>query len=402
MKSTQKNAPKVALVHDFLVASGGAERVLKVLAEMYPEAPIYTLLYDHEAMGGFLAGRDIRTSFVQKFPRWLRRRYRWLLPLFPSAIEALDLRDFDLVISSSGAWSKGIVTRLHTKHVAYIHSPMRFVWDYNERYLREQGQKRWGLPTRALLSWLRIWDAQAADRPDVLVANSLYTRNRVKKYYRREAEVVYPPITINAVDVRHEFSPINLSERRHPRGVLSEEVCHFSKEIEEQGYFLVVSRLTKNKKVDIVVEAFNKLGLPLIVAGRGAELESLRQLAGPTVRVIGWRSDAEVARLYAQARAVVFPSEDDFGLVAAEALASGTPVIAYAQGGAREIVEEGVTGEIFLDQTAEVLADGIRRFLEREGNYDAAVMHKTASRFTREIFETRIRAVVDDLVNEPV
>ncbi|MEI8103645.1 MAG: glycosyltransferase [Candidatus Moraniibacteriota bacterium] len=390
LKRLNKKVPKVALVHDFLVTSGGAERVLKILAEMYPEAPIYTLLYDRETMGGFLAGRDIRVSFVQKFPKWLRKRYRWLLPFFPAAIEAMDLRDFDIVISSSGAWGKGVVTRLHTKHIAYIHSPMRYVWDYNERYLKEQGIVKWGLPTRLILSWLRVWDAQAADRPDVLIANSEYTRERIEKYYHREAEVAYPPVSLNL-----------------EKGMLDEKSEIVRKNLENPGldmvssrYFLVVSRLAKSKKVDIAVEAFNKLDLPLIVAGRGRELESLRAIAQPNVRVIGWRSDEELARLYREARALIFPAEEDFGLVMTEALASGTPVIAYAVGGAKEIVTEGVTGELFLDQTPEVLADGVRRFLDREGKYDEQAMRKTVERCTREDFESHIRNAVERVMKE--
>jgi glycosyltransferase involved in cell wall biosynthesis len=389
IKSPQPREPKIALVHDFLVSPGGAERVLKVLADMYPEAPIYTLLHDPEVVGGFLAGRDIRTSFVQKFPRWLWRRYRWLAPLYPSAIEAMDLRDFDVVISSSGAWSKGIVTRLHTKHIAYIHSPMRFVWDYNERYLQERRGGRQGIFARAMTSWLRIWDAQAADRPDILVANSKYTQDRIEKYYRRSSEVLYPPITMQVACAPGDIE-CALRDTRKATNPSSPALGALGKE----DYFLLVSRLTKAKRADIVVEAFNKLDLPLIVVGRGSELESLRTIARPNVRLVGWRSDEEISRLYRGAEAVVFPSEDDFGLVAAEALAYGTPVIAYASGGVREIVTEGVTGELFLDQTAEVLADGVRRFLERRGRYDTQAMHETVKRFNRPRFEQRIRELV--------
>ena len=181
--------PKIALVHDFLLYQGGAERVLKVLSDMYPEAPIYTLLYDEEKMGKMFEGREIKSSYLQKFPKFLKKRHRWLLPFYPVVPETFDLREYDLVISSSGAWAKGIVTKLNTIHVAYIHSPMRFVWDYNERYLREKGKKP-GLIGRFILSYLRLWDRLAADRPDYLIANSRYTQERIAKYYRSKNKQV--------------------------------------------------------------------------------------------------------------------------------------------------------------------------------------------------------------------
>lgn len=367
---------RVAIVHDFLVTLGGAERVLGVLAEMFPEAPVYTLLYDREAVGTFLAGRDIRPSFLQKLPRWLRRRYRWLLPLFPAAVEAFDLRDFDMVISSSGAWSKGIVTRLDTRHVAYVHSPMRYVWDYNERYVRETEGRRPGILLRALLSYIRIWDAQAADRPDVLVANSEYTRDRIAKYYRRESMVAYPPVTM---PVEHD------TEGRKPE------------ERTGQRHFLVVSRLTRAKQVAAVVDAFNKLELPLVVVGRGPEEERLHRIAGRTVRIVGWKSDTALAGLYEGARALVFPAEEDFGLSMVEAQAAGVPVIALGRGGAREIVVEGVTGEFFDAATPEVIADGVRRFLDHETRYDARTIRNNAERFSKEAFVTRLRGILGEL-----
>ena len=177
-----KGDPKVALVHDFLLCYGGAEKVLEVLCEMFPKAPIYTILHDKKSMRGKFSDHEIHTSFLQSLPRFLRVRPKWLLPLLPTAPETFDLREFDLVISSSGAWSKGIITRLNTKHIAYIHSPMRFIWDYNERYVQSTHGKNPGFLTRTLLSYLRLWDHQAAKRPDVLIANSLYTQKRITKY----------------------------------------------------------------------------------------------------------------------------------------------------------------------------------------------------------------------------
>jgi glycosyltransferase involved in cell wall biosynthesis len=220
------NEKKVAIVHDFLLAFGGAERVLQSLAEMYPGAPVYTLLADPNIVSRHFQDREVRESFLAKFPGFLRRRHRWLLPLYPAAVEAFDLRDFDLVISSSGAWSKGIVTRLHTKHVAYIHSPMRYAWDENESYLRTLGFLRpFRFFGRIFLSYLRLWDKQAAERPDALIANSEYTKERIAKYYRLPATVIYPPVP-----------PL-------PDGL----------KFERKGYFLMVSRLTEAKKISVAI-----------------------------------------------------------------------------------------------------------------------------------------------------
>jgi glycosyltransferase involved in cell wall biosynthesis len=243
---------------------------------------------------------------------------------------------------------------------------MRYVWDANERYLQETSGRRFRLCKRLILSYLRVWDAQAADRPDRLVANSEYTRARIAKYYRRESQVVYPSLM-----------PLTESPKATTR-----------------DFFLVVSRLTKSKHIDSVVEAFNKLGLPLVVVGRGPEREHLKHLAGPTVRIVGWKSDEVLAKMYARARAVVFPAEEDFGLVMAEAQAAGAPVIACERGGSREIVSPGVTGEFFIGQTPEVIADGVRRFLTREGRYDTAAMRACAERFSRQRFEQAFRDIV--------
>ena len=381
MKKENWKDKKVALVHDFLVCQGGAEKVLLALSEMFPEAPIYTLLYDKENMRGMFADKDIRPSFLQKFPTFLKKRYRFLLPFFPVAVEAFDLRDFDVVISSSGAWSKGIVTRLNTKHIAYIHSPTRYVWDYNEQYLREIGGGRLSIFKRMVLSYLRVWDREAADRPDVLIANSQYTHSRISKYYRRESTVVYPPVASDA-----KVSKADDAKKGDFFGFKPKE------------YFLIVSRLTPNKKADMAVEAFNKLGLPLIVVGEGKQKQYLEKIAKKNIKIVGWQDDATVAKLYANARAFVFPAEDDFGMTMVEAMNYGVPVIAYANGGAKEIVEEGVTGEFFKAQTPEILADGVRRFLEKdmENRYDTEVIRVSSKRFSEKVFAEKMEAVLAD------
>lgn len=369
---------KVALIHDFLVSYGGAERVFEELCEMYPEAPIYTLLALPQLVEERFKGREIRTSWLGRLPQFIQKRYRLFLPFFPAAVESFDLREFDLVISSSGAWSKGIITRLDTTHVAYLHSPMRYAWDYHESYLRELGARgRRSIFTRLLMSALRIWDKQAAERPDVLLANSEFTRERIGKYYRRDAAVIYPPVSL--------FD-------RYPAESVSEK----------RDYFLVVSRLTRSKQVGAVIEAFNKLALPLVVAGTGPELKKLQKLAGQHIRFAGFVADEELAKLYRGARALIFPSEEDFGMVAAEALSFGTPVIALEYGGIKEIVSAGETGEFFHSAAPEIIAEGVRRFLEKEGTYDAEKMRFSASHFSKKSFQEGIEKTVHDLENVSV
>lgn len=372
---TENKGKKVALVHDFLVAYGGAERVFQVMCELYPEAPIYTLLADSKMIRKHFPGREIRTSWLGKLPSFIQKRYRLFLPFFPAAVESLDLREFDLVISSSGAWSKGIITRLHTTHVAYLHSPMRYAWDYHESYLQELGARgRRSILTRMLMSYLRIWDRQAAERPDILLANSKFTQERIEKYYRREAEVVYP-------------GGLSLSEKENTTQAGTEK----------RNYFLVVSRLTRSKKVDAVVDAFNKLGLPLRIVGAGPEEKRLRKMANKNIEFSGFVADTELVEVYRGARALIFPSEEDFGMVAVEALSFGTPVIGLQYGGLREIISEGVTGEFFHAAAPEIIAEGVRRFLEKEGTYDVTAMKESVKHFTEERFREEIRSVISHL-----
>lgn len=367
---------KVAIVHDFLVQWGGAERVLKELSDMYPEAPIFTLLYDKQKMQGMFDGKDIHPSYLQKFPKILRRNYRWLLPFFPVIPETFDLREYDLVISSSGAWSKGIVTKLDTIHVAYLHSPMRWVWDYNEKYVKENKKNMLGFLLRFVFNYLRVWDRLAADRPDYLVANSVYTQKRIEKYYRRESAVIYPPVNM----------PVAQSSTEEG-GIV---------QLPATDYYLVVSRLSPYKKVEMVVEAFNKLGLPLVVIGTGEQEKQLKAIAKENVHIMGWQSDALTQQYYRSALAFIFPVEDDFGIAPVEAMLSGVPVIAYRRGGVMETVQEGVTGEFFDAQTPEVLADGVRRFLNNKDNYDKALIRKRGEEFSREKFRTEFRQFVDE------
>lgn len=387
MKNSQY--PKVALVHDFLTQYGGAERVLEVMCEMYPEAPIYTLLYDKEKLHGKFSakggsasggkGKEIHTSFLQKFPKFLRKRYKWLLPFFPVAPETFDLRDFDLVLSSSGAWTKGIITRLNTIHICYLHSPMRFVWDNNEEYLTQQ--RKCFLTNffiRRILNYIRIWDKVAADRPDYIISNSKYTAARVKKYYGRESEVIYPPVFAKASTGKPVFakdsSEINSNNQNS------------NIKVGDAKYFLIISRLSPYKKIDKVIEAFNRLKLPLVIVGEGAQRCYLEKIAKGNIKFLGWQPDSKMSEIYQNARAFLFAGVDDFGLAPAEALGRGVPVIAVNQGGAKEIVIEGKTGEFFNTDAPEDIIKAVKRFEENEGKYDREVIIARAGEFSKERF----------------
>jgi glycosyltransferase involved in cell wall biosynthesis len=377
------NNIKVALVHDFLTQYGGAERVLEVLCEMFPEAPIYTLLYDKETMHGKFKDKEIRTSFLQKFPKFLRKRKRWLLPFMPTAPETFNLRDFDLIVSSCGAWSKAIITRLNVKHICYLHSPMRFVWEESGEYLLEQKRSaKTNFFVRLFLNYLRMWDRISADRPDYLISNSLFTQDRVKKYYGRESTVIYPPVNM-------EHRTGNMKQKKF--------------ESKNTGYFLIVSRLSPYKKIDAVVEAFNKLELPLIVIGEGQQEKYLRSLAKKNVKIIGWQTEEKIKNYYSEARAFIFAGVDDFGITMVEAMAYGVPVLALKKGGALEIVEEGKTGEFFASNKPEIIAESVRRFVEKEKEYDKNFIIESAKRFSKERFIGEFEEYIENIIkNEKI
>jgi glycosyltransferase involved in cell wall biosynthesis len=360
----------VALVHESLTHLGGAERVLRELHGLFPDAPIYALHHDEEVVRELLPNADVRLSFLRKFPRFMRRRERLLLPLLPVAPETFDLSDFDVVISSASAFAKGVVTRPGTLHLCYCHSPTRYLWDWYPQIFRERnmrGIKR--AAVTALLHGLRLWDQSAARRVDLYVTNSQATRARIRKYYGRDAAVIHPP-----VDIERFTSQKDAVRRPAAAG------------IQRDGYFLVVSRLSPYKRTDLVVNTFNKLELPLVVIGSGSEERKLRRLAGPTVSVRGFVPDSELPRWYAGARAVIFAPEDDFGIVPVEAMASGTPVLAFRGGGALETVVEGVTGEFFDEPVEAFLAEAVRRFLEKERHYDSTILRRHAEQFSRSRF----------------
>ena len=362
---------KVALVHDYLNQMGGAERVVMAFHQMFPDAPIYTSIYDPRRVDPAFQEMDIRTSFMQRFPL-VTRHHQPYLPFYPFAMESLDLGDYDLVLSSSSAFGKGVITRPGTMHICYCHTPMRWCWNYREYVEREQlgGLARRVLPL--LMSGLRVWDQVSAMRVDHFIANSPVVAERIQKYYRRDAVVIPPPVEVN----------------RFP----------FDAATEVEDYFLIISRLIPYKRIDLAIEACNRLRLPLVIIGGGRDLERLKSLAGPTIRFLGRLSDQEVVQYYARCRGLLFPGEEDFGITPLEAQACGRPVIAYGSGGALASVVEGITGVFFYEQTVESLATVLTSFDERR--YDPQTIRSHALEFDMPRFHRRILQFIDAKMNE--
>lgn len=324
---------RVALVHDYLTQFGGAERVLGVLMEMFPNAPVYTLLHDKSITRGRIDQSRIKTSILQNMPL-ARSRHR-LFPMFmPLVIEQFDFSKYDVVISASHSFGKGVVTGPNTLHISYCFTPMRYVWDDSHRYVREFTVPSW---LRSLipfpLTYVRMWDSFAADRVDNFVAISKFVAKRVKKYYQRDSEVIYPPVDCSKYSISNQVT----------------------------DRFLIVSRLMSYKRIDLAIEAFNKLGLSLDIVGTGPEEEKLKKMAKPNIKFYGFLADDEVKRMFSKCKAFIFPQEEDFGLTVVEAAASGRPVVAFAAGGALETVKDGETGILFSDQNVDSLCSAIKR-----------------------------------------
>lgn len=359
---------KVAIVTDFLIKLGGAERVVETVSKIYPEAPIYTLLFDEEKCGGVFPKKRVKTSFLQKLPRFLRKRYRYFLGLMPYAIESFDLMEYDLVISSSSAFAHGVITNSESLHVCYCHSPMRYAWDYSHHYIDEQKEsalKKWF--AKKFLFKVRQWDKIAADRPDNYIANSKHVQKRIEKFYRLPSEVIYPPVDTDRFDL----------------GTISE------------NYFLILSTLTPYKKIDLAVNLFNKIGKRLMVIGDGPEYEFLKSIAGPNVDIKGRLSDYECKKCLEECRALIFPSEEDFGISIVEAMACGKPVLAYEAGGALETVIPEVTGELFKEQTLGSMENGLGKLIINEQKYKPEKIREHALEFSEKNFIKNFKNFVE-------
>jgi len=368
---------KIALINDWVVDLGGAENLLKTAVEMYPDAPLYTLFYDHGSLSRLgLAAQRVHASHLQK-RRGIQISYRKFLPWFPYAIEQFNLSKYEVLLSFSHCVAKGVLTRGEQLHICYCHTPARYVWDLTHDYLAENGLER-GLKAslaRWFLHYMRMWDSQSTNRVDHFIANSHYTARRIWRAYRREARVIYPPIDLEV------FQPL----------------------YQKDDYFVFVSRLVPYKKADMVIESFNQLGLPLKVVGDGPEFDKCQRLAGRNVEMLGYRSGPDLAGLMGRARALVFAADEDFGMVPVEAQACGTPIIALGRGGATETVVPAngfnwdmATGIFFSEQSVPSLKDGIERFLGWEGKFDSQAIAANVRRFGRERFKLELGEFVNE------
>jgi len=355
---------RVAAIHEWLETYAGSEQVLAEILALFPQADVFTLVdFLPENQRGFLDGHRVMTSFIQNLP-FARKRFRWYLPLMPFAIEQFDLADYDLIISSSHAVAKGVVGRPYQPHISYVHSPMRYAWDLQRNYLA--GNRLRSLPPRVLMHYLRMWDTRTANGVDHFAANSWFIAQRILKAYRREAEVIYPPV----------------------------DVEKFSVAGNRENFYLCLSRLVPYKRVDLVVEAFAQSPRRrLLVIGDGPQLQTLKARATHNIEFLGRVSDEAKRDYLARAKAFVFAGEEDFGIALVEAQASGTPVIAFGRGGAAEIVLPGKTGVLFHEQSAAGLLAMLERF-ERMPLMDPNEIRRNAGRFSASRFRHEFRALV--------
>jgi glycosyltransferase involved in cell wall biosynthesis len=370
---------KVAIVHYWFVSQGGGEKVVETLAEMFPQADIFTLIVDPEKVPASVRNRTIKTSFLQEIPL-AKRFHRHFLLLQPIALEQFDLNGYDLVISSESGPAKGVITSSKTCHVCYCHSPMRYLWDMHAEYRSNMNPVVRFIYSIAS-TWLRVWDLSSSYRVDFFVANSRFVENRIRKIYRRDSRVIHPPVETSA-------------------GVAQNELGDF---------YLSAGRLVDYKRVDLAVKACTQLGRPLRVVGTGPQLEALQAMAGPTVSFLGNVSDEQLRENYARCKALLHPGEEDFGITPVEAQSFGRPVIAFGSGGALETVvgawpgeqvQEFHTGLFFENQTVEDMERGILRFEECENLFSVNGIAAHARRFDRERFKSEMRVFLSDCYAE--
>ncbi|MEX2425494.1 MAG: glycosyltransferase [Thermomicrobiaceae bacterium] len=360
--------PRVALAHDYLNQYGGAERVVEVLHRIYPNAPVYTSIFDLESMPPDYQSWDIRTSFLQQAPG-IHRNHQPYLPLYPLAFKFLRVTgDYEVLLSSSSAWGKGVNVDPDILHICYCHSPMRFAWDFDHYAERERMDGITRSVVQPVLRRLRNWDRATSRRVHHFIANSKVVQQRIQQFWGRQSTIIHPPVETES------FQPVPESETG--------------------DFYVLVSRLVPYKRFDIAIEAANRMAIPLKIIGDGRARAELEAMAGPTVEFVGRVDDSERNRLFALCRAAIFPAEDDFGIGQVEVQAAGRPVIAFDKGGARETIIDGKTGVLFSPQTANGLIDAVRRFDSLSFSSEQIVRH--AGQFSRARFEREIREFVED------
>ncbi len=361
---------KVAIIHYWLVGMRGGEKVVEALCEMYPQADIFTHVYVPEMVSDRIRQQRVIPTFINSLPR-AARMYKTYLPLMPLALEQLDLRGYDLIISSESGPSKGIIAPSDALHVCYCHTPMRYIWNMYHDYRKSAGWvARLMMPS--LSHYLRMWDVTSAVRVDSFVANSATVARRIHRYYGVDSVVIHPPVDTSS------FSIAAASELG--------------------DYYLMAGELVSYKRPDLAVRAFNELKLKLVVIGGGEMLDEIRRIAGPTLTVLGSQPFDVLKQHYANCRALIFPGEEDFGMVPVEAMASGRPVVAFGRGGATETVAPGVSGVFFAEQTVEAISSAVRSLAAIEINPEKIAAH--ASQFGRDRFFQKMRAHIDGLLAE--
>ena len=361
---------KVAIVHFWLVQMCGAENVLEALCELYPQAEIFTHVYVPEAVSQTIRNHKVHTTFIQNLPK-ADKLYQSYLPLMPLALQQLDLRAFDLVISSESGPAKGVMVAPEARHICYCHSPMRYVWDMYPDYLASAGRfKRWLMPP--LIHYLRMWDYCTAGGVDQFVANSHFVSSRIQRYYRRDAIVIAPPVNT------HEFKPVQ----------------------EIGDFYLLFGRLVPYKRPDLVVQAFKETGRKLVVIGEGEMSAALKKQGADHIIFMGRQPFAVVQEYLAKCKALIFPGLEDFGIVPIEAMASGRPVIAYGRGGVLDSVIDGQTGLFFHEQSVEALNAALDVFEQSFENFDPVKIAHHAEQFSKERFKNEFMALVDGILNE--
>ena len=364
---------RVAIIHDWLTGMRGGERCLEIFCELFPEADLYTLLHIPDSVSPIIERMTIKTSFIQNLP-FSKRGYRKYLPLFPMAIERFNLKGYDLILSCSHCVAKGIIPPPDALHISYMLTPMRYAWDMYPEYFGENRNRL--IPF--LIHYLRMWDVTSSQRVDHFLCISKHVENRIKKFYRREAEVIHPPVDIN-------------------RFILQKK---------REDFFLIVSSFAPYKRIELAIEAFNQIGYPLKIIGTGPEEKRLRSMAKSNVEFLGWQPDEVVADCYSKCRALIFPGEEDFGIVPLEAMACGKPVIAYGRGGALETIisydqkdkmeEDTPTGLFFREQHVSSLIEAIEQFDRIEREFDPVAIRKHTIQWDREIFKEKIKKNISE------
>jgi glycosyltransferase involved in cell wall biosynthesis len=353
---------KLAIVHDYLNQYGGAERIIEIFHEMFPDAPVYTSVFDPDRLPPVFRSMDIRPSFMQRLPL-VRRALPYYLPFFPVAFEQFNLRGYDLVLSSTTSWGKGVITAPDCVHVSYCNTPMRFAWRYHD-YMQDRSIHPWLRKALTLtLHPIRLWDAVSANYVDYFIANSYNIARRIAKFYRRDSHVIH--------------CPVDCSRYRIEQG-------------ETQDYYLIVSRLREYKRIDLAIQAFNSLNRPLVIIGEGSDRARLQRLASKHITFLGRVSDDVLQQYYSRCRALIFPGEEDFGLTPIEAQASGRPVVAYGRGGALETILDGVTGRLFYPQTPDALSAAVLALDKTP--VDSDIIRHHALRFDVSRFKEKLRS----------